>query len=72
MSMDAIHVTSSIEWFVNGVCCILAIMLTFLSCEAFTPVSFLALPFNIIWKRVLGIFIVWFILFYALAYKLKT
>lgn len=30
MSMVAIHVTSSIEWFVNEVCCILAITLTFL------------------------------------------
>jgi hypothetical protein len=64
--------TFSTEWFVNGVCCIFAMILTFLSCEAFIPASFLALPFTIIWKPVLGIFIVWFIVFYALAYKLKT
>jgi hypothetical protein len=62
---------SSTEWFVSGICCILAAMLTFLSCEAFIPASFLALPFAIIWKPVLWIFIVWFLLFYALAYKLK-
>ena len=63
---------SSTEWFVSGVCCVFAMILTFLSCEAFIPASFWALPFAIIWKPAFGIFIVWFIVFYALAYKLKT
>jgi hypothetical protein len=68
---DTNQMTYSTEWFVNGVCCTLAIMLTVLSCEAFLPVSFLALPFTLIWKPVFGIFIFWFIAFYALAYNLK-
>jgi len=69
--MDANHMTSSTEYRVIGMCLIIATTLTFFSCEAFIPTSFLALPFTIIWKNVLGFFIFWFIAFYALAYKLK-
>jgi hypothetical protein len=68
---DTNLMTSSTELFVSGMCCIIAMILTFLSCEAFMPTSFWALPFVIILKPVLWIFIVWFTAFYALAYKLK-
>jgi len=62
--------TFSTECLVTGVCFILAIMLTFVSYEAYMPVFPLDTHFALIY--VLEIFIAWFIVFYALAYKLKT
>jgi hypothetical protein len=63
--------TYSTEYRVIGMGLIIATTLTFFSWEAFIPTSFLALPFTIIWKYILGFFIFWFIAFYVLAYKLK-